>query len=153
MTEVLAARLKLVEDDLAVRRLVNRYLAVADKLDWRAWSELFAEDGTFVLPGTTEALTGRREIFEVIDKRLGGAFHATQHYITNLEVEVEGDSATAEGDLIFAAVTDGGDPSQYLLMGGRYFWSFVRSVDGWEVQRAGNSFVWSDPSQTVGPAN
>jgi uncharacterized protein (TIGR02246 family) len=143
-------RLRAVEDELALRRLVNNYMSIADKQDWKGWSELFTESGIFLVSGTGQALNGQREIYEVTRERLAGAFQDTQHYITNLDVEINGDTATAMGDLIFAAVADRNKPEKHLLIGGRYKWSFTRVRDKWQVARAGCEFVWNNrPGESV----
>lgn len=151
MTDALESRLKVVEDELALRRLVNSYFSIADRSDWGAWSELFTRDGIFVPPGTTDELKGPAAIHEGVNARLSGAFDASQHYITNLEIEVAGDAATAAGELIFAALTDGAKPNHYLMMGGRYSWSFARIGGRWMITRAGNVFVWNNmPDEAAG---
>jgi uncharacterized protein (TIGR02246 family) len=144
MTDALESRLRAVEDELAVNRLVNKYFTLADRFDWKSWSELFSPEGVFVTPGTSDELKGPANIHEGVSARLTGAFHASQHYITNLEIEVSGDTATAHGEMIFAAVKDGTAPNRYLMMGGRYNWALERIDGRWSIKKAWNSFVWNN---------
>jgi uncharacterized protein (TIGR02246 family) len=150
MANAIELRLRAVEDELALKRLVNNYMSIADRQDWKGWSELFTESGIFDVPGTGQALNGRSEIHEVTRERLAGAFQSTQHYISNLNVEINGDTASAMGDLIFVAVADRNKPERHLLLGGRYKWSFARVGDQWQVARAGCEFVWNNqPGESV----
>jgi ketosteroid isomerase-like protein len=147
MTATLKAvesRLKAVEDEITLSRLVNSYFALADRSDWEHWSALFADDGIFVTPMSGEELTGPQAILEGVANGIGRAFAATQHYITNLEISIAGDAATASGELIFAALTENARPNQYLMMGGRYRWSFVRDNERWIINHAGNVLLWNN---------
>jgi hypothetical protein len=105
---------------------------------------LFTEDAVFTIPGAFGILTGRKEIHDVSKAALAALYQTTQHYIVNLDFEIDGDSATGSGDLIYCALPDAGQPTGYYLTGGRYRWTFARTPAGWRIATASLNFLWNN---------
>lgn len=144
MTESLEARLQSLEDERALRRFIATYTQRGDALDWEGWAELFTEDAVFTIPGAFGTLTGRKEIHDVSKETLGPVYQVTQHYIINLDFEIDGDRATGRGDLIYSALPDRDKATSYYLTGGRYTWTFMRTSEGWRIWRATLNFLWNN---------
>jgi uncharacterized protein (TIGR02246 family) len=144
MTKSLESRLQSLEDERSLRRLIASYTQRGDALDWEGWAELFAEDAVFTIPGAFGTLTGRKEIHDVSKAALGTVYQTTQHYIINLDFDLDGDRATGRGDLIYSALPDRDRPTGYYLTGGRYTWTFARKAAGWRIQEATLNFLWNN---------
>jgi ketosteroid isomerase-like protein len=143
---MLESRLQLLEDELALRKLISAYTKRGDAFDWKGWSELFTENAVFTVPGAFGTLRGRKEIHDIPKARIDGVFAATQHYIVNLDFDIKGDSAEGTGSLIYAAVADNNKPSEYYMSGGRYKWTFSRTKTGWLIAKAHLDFLWNNAS-------
>jgi SnoaL-like domain len=143
---MLESRLQLLEDELALRRLINSYTKRGDVFDWKGWADLFTESATFTIPGAFGTLRGRQEIHDISKSKLDGVFATTQHFIVNLDFDVNGDTAEGTGTLIYAAVADNDKPSEYYMSGGRYKWTFTRTRAGWRIAKAHLDFLWNNSS-------
>jgi hypothetical protein len=66
----------------------------------------------------------------------------TQHVHTNVLVELDGDRATAEANLIVTFVPAGGDPGSYHQVGTRYSFAFVRTGGGWRFASIRDRLIW-----------
>jgi hypothetical protein len=66
---------------------------------------------------------------------------STQHVITNIVVDLEGDQATASANLIATFVEDA-DEAPYSL-GARYGFRAVRGPEGWRLSRVHVTPAWS----------
>ncbi len=142
--EGLARRIALIEDDMALQRLIHSYLSLADGRHWKAWSETFTEDANFDLPNSFGLMRGRQEIYDVCVGKMDGTWKDTQHNIVNTNFCIDGDTATGTGHIIFAAIPAGGEPADVYLMGGRYRWKFSRTAEGWRISDAWEEFFWNN---------
>jgi SnoaL-like domain len=140
------SRLQLLEDELALRKLINSYTKRGDGFDWKGWAELFTESAIFTVPGAFGTLRGRQEIHDISKSKLDGVFATTQHYIVNLDFDLNGDTAEGTGSLVYAAVPDNNKPSDFYMSGGRYKWSFTRTPAGWRIAKAHLDFLWNNSS-------
>ncbi|WP_433178709.1 nuclear transport factor 2 family protein [Actinoallomurus sp. CA-150999] len=63
---------------------------------------------------------------------------ATQHFITNPRIEVDGDRATIDANLlvVFAA------PTGQRILGERYRLEAARTAGGWRISRVAASPIW-----------
>lgn len=145
------ARLRLLEDERALQRLINDYLNLADQRRWTEWSDTFIEDAVFDLPNSFGLMKGRQEIYDVCVGKMEGVWDRTQHMIVNAHFDVEGDHAKGTANIIFAAVPAGAAITDYYMMGGQYRWKFVRTQAGWKIADAWEEFIWNNgtPFQTV----
>ena len=66
---------------------------------------------------------------------------STQHVITNIVIDLEGDQATATANLIATFVEDA-DEAPYSL-GARYGFRAVRGPEGWRLSRVHVTPAWS----------
>jgi hypothetical protein len=146
MTEQsLEHRLKLVEDELAIQKLMNVYCRRADAFQWESWAETFTEDSLFDFEGGFGTMRGRAEILEKCKGAMDHVYSSFIHYIVNVDVEVDGgDTATGTGNIVFAALTDDARPTAYYLSGGRYKWQFARTADGWRIAHTVLRFIWNN---------
>src|SRR5947208_14018912 len=99
MTELgeLRERLRLLEDKEEIRNLIQDYRRTLDDRDLRAFSELFAADGTWT--GRSGTATGPAGIYSMLAEALPDNPPAPGstlwHLNTDPAIEVHGDRATA----------------------------------------------------------
>jgi len=99
MTELdeLRARVRTLEDREEIRNLIQAYRKTLDDRDLRAFSELFAADGTWT--GRSGTATGPEQIYSMLTATLPDNPPAPGstlfHVNTDPAIEVDGDRATA----------------------------------------------------------
>jgi len=131
----LAARVQVLEDREAIRSLILAYGEAHDNRDYRAFSELFASNGEWV--GGLGAAQGPAAIFELMDSTIGhnpqpdGS--GTYHVMTNEQIRIDGDRASATTKWIYLVPTEDGSPRMMFL--GRYEDEFIRENGVWKFLR------------------
>jgi hypothetical protein len=122
----LEARVRRLEDRLAISELVARYGILLDNREYSAVGELFTEDARFWQHvGDTDART-RRGIVAFYRERLGHS-GPSYHYPHSQVVTFEGDDA-ATG--VVAAHAEMGIEGRMILVGLRYHDRYERGGDG-----------------------
>jgi len=121
-------RLRRLEDLEAVRALDAQYCRALDDGDWPALAELFVEDGEFVGLG---AARGHDELLAFFAGLATTGLTAFWHHVSNLEIDLDGDSAQVRSFLWQPCVLDG-TPH---VAGGRYHDELVRAAGTWRYRR------------------
>jgi ketosteroid isomerase-like protein len=101
------ARLQKVEDRQAIEQLLmGDYPRALDAFDWKAYSELFAKDGTLIMNGGKTKRTGPAAIEDFFNKMklptppeskacpAVPGVHRFMHVVSNLSLHIDGDTAT-----------------------------------------------------------
>ncbi len=127
----LRTRLRRLEDIEAIRNLFIQYGKLADIKDWQGYSELFAEDGVFDSAHSVGTVIGSNEIRDRLGNAYGGDPADGIHLFDNVEIEVDGDRATAKSFWTYLRPGENGYPPQ-LLMFGRYDDVLIRTSAGWK---------------------
>jgi uncharacterized protein (TIGR02246 family) len=132
----LEQRLQLVEDELAIRKVITAYSNTQDAHDYDGYVALFAKDGEWASGGNT--FKGR----EAIKKMLVGLYGAPPpgyvngesfHISFNADVTVSGDKATAVSRHVLFMRGSKGEPVP--MLSGRYDDEFVREDGTWKILR------------------
>jgi hypothetical protein len=107
---------------------------------------LFTDDVTVATPG------GQAQGVErvVAQARRNHQTDLTQHVITNVLVDVEGDRATARANLIVTFVPDAAQPAAHRTLGERYRFEARRTPAGWRLSRVEVSPVWVSAQAAAG---
>lgn len=134
--ESLAARVQILEDREEIRALILAYGKAHDNRDYRAFAELFAEeDGEWV--GGLGSAKGRNAIFELMDGTIGHnpqpGGSGTFHVLTNEQIALDGDRASATTQWIFVTPGESGNPQ--LVYFGHYVDEFIRENGRWKFLR------------------
>lgn len=140
----LAARVQRLEDLEEIRTVLLDYGRFLDARDFAAYSRLFAKDGEWV--GGFGTVQGPAAIQAFMEKNLPGPNRGnTFHILSNFEIEVHGDTATARSRWTF--VTPGADKKPALSQAGRYDDTLVRENGHWRFRRrtASNDIPVPDP--------
>lgn len=126
-------RLRRLEDMEEIRTLLLDYGRFLDSRDLPAYSRLFAKDGEWV--GGFGSARGPEEILAFMQKNLGTGPNSgnTFHILSNFEIVVDRDSATAWSRWTF--ITAGADGKPTISQAGRYDDILVREDGHWRFKR------------------
>lgn len=126
-------------DELAITALLNRYARAVDTKDWELYRTVFTEDAVIDYSGAGQ-IAGPRD--EVVDwfKTNFGVLPWTMHYITNIEADVDGDTATVRAMFYNPMQLPG--MAEMSSCGGYYHHEVVRTPDGWRSRHLSEEMVW-----------
>jgi hypothetical protein len=133
--DAVAARVQVLEDREDIRALILAYGAAHDHRDYRTFSTLFATEGEWV--GGLGSARGPDAIFNLMDRTIGhnprpngsGTFHV----MTNDQIKIDGDTASATTKWIY--ITPGDDGAPKLVYLGHYDDQFIRENGTWKFLR------------------
>lgn len=127
-------------DRIAVEDLLTRYATAVDRRDWEQYRSIFTADAEIDytsaggIAGTVDEIVGflstSLEMFEM-----------TQHLVSNIDLEVNGDSATVTAMFNNPMRLTGGDT---WFTGGWYHHDLVRTPDGWRSRNLREESAWFD---------
>src|SRR5689334_6698293 len=113
----LAERVQRLEDIEEIRTVLLDYGRLLDARDFAGYSRLFAKDGEWV--GGFGSVRGPAAIQAFMEKNIPGPNTAhNYHVLSNFEIEVHGNTATAWSRWAF--VVPGPDQKPVIAQGGRY---------------------------------
>jgi uncharacterized protein (TIGR02246 family) len=133
--ESLAKRVQVLEDREAIRALILAYGQAHDHRDYRTFASLFASNGEWV--GGLGSAKGPQAIFELMDKTIGhnplpnGS--GTVHLMTNDQIVIDGDRASAVTKWTYVTPGDEGAPRMVYV--GHYNDQFIRENGEWKFLR------------------
>lgn len=129
------ARVRLIEDQLAIERLLKEYGRTLDGRDFAAYAALFAREGewkgalgTYRGPAAIQAAMEKIFTDAAADIPKGRNFHVMSNFI----IHVQGNRATARSTFIFYKM-NGNVPEA--AVAGRYEDELVRENGAWRFQR------------------
>ena len=140
--------------DPALQQLVDRqaivditvaYTYALDTKDWDALDRVFTPDATAFL---TEELIGREAIKARVRRALEG-LDVSQHLIGNHEIDITGDRATGRCYLQAQHVRDAAPGPPNFIVAGRYDDRYVRTPDGWRIERRELTIMWTEGNPAV----
>lgn len=127
--ESLARRLRSVEDELAIHRLIVRYGFAVDVGDAERTAAVFAPDGVY--DADVRLMTGREEVCDMVrGERHQRMVGRCAHQIGPAVVRIEGDGAVAVG---YSRVYVRGEDGIEVYRVSYNRWQLVRRGDAWEI--------------------
>ena len=125
-------RLQRLEDIEAIRSLLIDYGRALDKRDFTAYGKLFAENG--VWKGGMGSATGPEEIGKMVEAGFGRMkaeqYTDSNHVMTSMDIELDGNSATAWSRWLWVVVGDDNKPR--VERAGHYEDRLVRENGQWK---------------------
>ena len=141
-------RVQRVEDELAIRRLLVDYAWTQDARDFAGYAALFAEDGEWV--NGDLVYRGPEAILGMLvgiygEPEPGYVNRESLHITSNIEVDVEGDRATAHSRHLLLLRGPDGRPQPALA--GRYEDELIRENGSWKFLRRVDYPVMPTPDE------
>lgn len=129
-------RLRRVEDELAIQRVLVEYAARQDARDYPGYAALFARNGEWV--NGKNAYKGRDAILKMLNDLYGptpAGFvnNDSYHISTNFQIDVNGDRASVRSRHLLVMRGPKGEPTPSLA--GRYEDEFIREDGQWKILR------------------
>jgi uncharacterized protein (TIGR02246 family) len=125
--------MQLVEDELAIRRILVDYAAFLDGRDYEAYANLFTPEGEWTNQGGGRK--GRDQIRAMLEVMgpAGSPNAENYHLVSNPRIDLDGDRATATSRYLFVMRGPEGQPTPALA--GIYRDEFVRQGGEWKIAR------------------
>ena len=130
-------------DRAEIRDVIVRYGWAIDTKDWALLDTCFTEDAEVDYSSNPGGKKGPyRQVRSWFEKMLS-AFPVTQHLMSNIDVQLDGDRATARTMVTNpqGAATSAG-PLHFFYVGGRYDDDFVRTPEGWRIAKRVETTLW-----------
>jgi uncharacterized protein (TIGR02246 family) len=126
-------RLQALEDKEEIRTLLLNYGKTLDNRDLKAYADLFTKDGEWI--GGFGNVKGRADLLAFMQKNVGTAPNTgkTYHLLTNFDITVTGNTATAISRWTYVIGTKEKKP--VLEHSGRYEDTIVREDGKWKFQK------------------
>jgi SnoaL-like domain len=131
----------LLLDERAVRNVMLRYARGIDGRDWEQVRRCFAPDAFVAGTGHSGV---RDEYLDWLFARVA-RYGVTMHTIGNQVVEIAGDTARTETDLVARHFRDPEGRDEELVVGVRYHDQLCRDGDAWLITRREVRRLWSRP--------
>ena len=129
-----------IADQLEIARLLARYARAVDTKDWDLYRSLFTADAHLDYSSAPLGRSGSRdEIAAWLSQNLA-FLPMTMHYVTNIEAQVDGDTATVRAQFYNPMQFPGFDGLSYC--GGYYHHDLIRCEDGWRSRALIEENVW-----------
>ena len=127
-------------DRIAAQDLLTRYATAVDRRDWEQYRSIFTADAEIDYTSAGGIAGTVDEVVEFLSTSLE-MFEMTQHLVSNIDLEVNGDSATVTAMFNNPMRLPGGDT---WFTGGWYHHDLVRTPDGWRSRRLREESAWFD---------
>ena len=135
-------------DEAAIAALLYRYARAVDTKDWELYRSVFTQDAVIDYSSAGIPAGSRDEIAEFL-KNGFTTIPWSMHYITNIEADVDGDTARVRA--MFYSPMQLPDMAEMSSCGGYYHHELVRTPDGWRSRHLREENVWFVNSPAAAP--
>lgn len=142
--EAVAVTSEDIRDLLDRNAIVEMVSRLGKWLDTHGFDDDAASEALFAPGITVETPGGKAEGIAAVRSK-ARARHGnvrTQHLHTNVLVDLHGDTATAEANLLVTFVPDPEKPDTFSQVGTRYHFDLVRAGGGWKFARIHDRMIW-----------
>jgi 3-phenylpropionate/cinnamic acid dioxygenase small subunit len=130
---------QVVSDKLQIQELLYRYARGVDTKDWALLSSVFTPDASLDYTSVGGPLGPRDEVVAWLEQSLTPV-PMTQHFITNIEIDLVGDRAQVRAMFYNPMLLPG--LADITSCGGTYHHDVVRTPDGWKSERLVEKNEW-----------
>ena len=130
-----------ISDELEIVSVLNRYARAVDGKDWDLLRSLFTEDAHLDYSCVGGPSAGRDEVCSWLERSLT-LMPMTQHFITNVEADIDGDTATVRAMFYNPMLLPGATETS--ACGGYYHHVMVRTASGWRSRSLREENLWFD---------
>jgi 3-phenylpropionate/cinnamic acid dioxygenase small subunit len=131
--------LQAVSDKLEIAELLARYARAVDTKDWDLWRSVFTPEAQVDYSSAGAAAGTRDEVAQWLEQALS-AVPMTQHFISNVEIDLDGDRATVRAMFYNPMQLPGMADLSYC--GGYYHHDVVRTAEGWKSESLVEENMW-----------
>ena len=128
-----------MSDTEEITALLHRYARAVDTKDWELYRTVFTDDAVIDYSSAGIPAGPRDQIVDMFSQMFG-AIPWTMHYITNIEAEIDGDTARVRAMFYNPMQLPG--MSDQSSCGGYYLHELVRTADGWRSRHLREDNVW-----------
>lgn len=128
-----------VHDKLEIKELLYRYARSVDTKDWEALASVFTDDAHLDYSSVGYPPGSRDEVVAILSRALG-TVPMTQHFISNIQIELDGDRADVTAMFYNPMQLPGMDALSFC--GGNYHHRVVRTLDGWKSEHLVEENLW-----------
>lgn len=154
MTTSIEQRIQQIEDQTAIKRVVDVFANLADVKDIKTQMTLFTEDATVeTYFGDTlfASMRGREEISNVFSSFIAN-FSALYHMNGQFTVDIDGDKASSTHYCLVVLISEDAAGKAYKNLNGIIYKDEYRRVEGqWLISKRVANFTWRDLSDLVMP--
>lgn len=136
-------------DRTAISDVLVRYSTAIDRRDWALYRTCFTADVRADFP--TGSWTGVEDLASFMDEWHAG-LGLTVHHVTNIAVDVDGDTATARSYGNAVLQLDPEKPESVLNLHGTYEDTLVRTDVGWKISSRTSKVVSAVRQESAEPA-
>lgn len=134
--------LQQLSDRLEIVDVLTRYTVAVDTKDYADLYEVFTPDAVLDYTSPGGPVGTPAEVIPWIEQGLAG-FARTLHQLGQIQVVVDGDTATAKAYMYNPMVILKRDGSEQLIeCGGYYHHTLVRTENGWRSSGIRDELVW-----------
>jgi 3-phenylpropionate/cinnamic acid dioxygenase small subunit len=128
-----------VQDKLEIHEQLARYARGVDTKDWNLWKSVFTPTAVVDYTSAGAPVGSPDEVATWLEQGLK-VVPMTQHFISNIEVELNGNKAKVRAMFYNPMQLPG--MAEMSFCGGYYHHEFVRTADGWKSERLVEENVW-----------
>ncbi|OAA26839.1 SnoaL-like domain-containing protein [Frankia sp. EI5c] len=134
--------LQALADKIEIQEVLARYSRGVDTKDWDLWRTVFTPDAfiDYRAASSSDTSFGTRDEMGVWLQNSVGTLPMTQHYITNVEIDLDGDTARVLAMFFNPMRLPGTAGLSYC--GGFYNHEMVRTDEGWKSRKLVEENVW-----------
>jgi hypothetical protein len=126
-------------DELEITALLNKYARAVDTKDWELYRSVFTDDAHIDYSSAGAAAGSRDRVAQWLSHGFG-TIPMSMHYITNIETDIDGDTARVRAMFYNPMQLPGMAELSYC--GGYYHHELVRTPDGWRSRNLREESVW-----------
>lgn len=134
--------LQTLSDRIEIDDLLTAYTFAVDTASWDALDDVFTPDAHIDYTASGGIEGSYAEVKAWLAATLP-MFSAMQHYVTQKQVRIEGDTAHVRAYFLNPLLMDQPDGSRWQMdVGGVYVHDLVRTAAGWRSRRLAEELLW-----------
>jgi len=130
-----------VADKLAIRETIEDYLSFLDAQHWRGVASCFTADARSQYNFEPDLLQGGDGVVDWLRARLA-TYLGTDHALSNLHIEVDGDSAVCDSRVTASLLYAAGEERRVAVRAIRYRDKLRREGDRWLIHERRHEPQW-----------
>jgi hypothetical protein len=125
-------------DEVAIAALLYRYARAVDTKDWELYRSVFTDDAYIDYSSAGAAAGSRDEVADWLSEGFA-TIPMSMHYITNIESDIDGDTAWVRAMFYNPMQLPGMSELSYC---GGYYHELLRTPEGWRSRHLREENVW-----------